>query len=129
MKTILLDPDAWDLLLDAKGNIALADDPYATAQDVACAMRLFIGELWFNTKQGVPYFQQILGYMPPLALVKRQLEQAAFTVPGVTLATATITAFTDRTLSGQMSVVANGVTFVVAIPVLGAFTLDRSTLG
>ena len=35
--TLLLDRTVWDLLLDGSGNIAIATEPYATAQDVASA--------------------------------------------------------------------------------------------
>ncbi len=40
-KTLLLDTDEWDLVLDANGDIALADEPYAISQDVASAIRTF----------------------------------------------------------------------------------------
>ena len=46
MNTLYLDPQSWDLVLDAAGNIAMAKDPYAKAQDVASACRLFSGELY-----------------------------------------------------------------------------------
>ena len=46
MNTLYLDPQSWDLALDVAGNIALAKDPYAKAQDVASAARLFVGELY-----------------------------------------------------------------------------------
>ena len=58
MNTLLLDASAWDLVLDANGDIALAAPPYAVAQDVASAISLFLGELWYDTTQGVPYFQR-----------------------------------------------------------------------
>ena len=56
MKTLLLDQTTWDLTLDANNNIALAAEPYAFAQDAASAIRLFQGELWYDTTRGVPYF-------------------------------------------------------------------------
>ena len=45
MKTLLLTTDAWDLTVDVSGNIAVADEPLALAQDAASAIRLFAGEL------------------------------------------------------------------------------------
>ena len=41
MKTLLLRPDTWDLTLDSAGNIAVAENPYALAQDAASAIKLF----------------------------------------------------------------------------------------
>lgn len=115
MKTLLLNPQSWDLTLDASGNIAVAAEPYAIAQDVASACRLFIGELWFDTTQGVPYFQKILGLLPPVTLVKSLLEKAALTVPGVFGAVCVITTFTNREITGQIQVTTRSGTFVVSI--------------
>lgn len=82
MKTLLLDRSTWDLVLDASGNIALASDPYSVAQDVASACRTFLGECYYDTTLGVPYFQQVLGLNPPLSLVRAMYELAARAVPG-----------------------------------------------
>ena len=73
----------WDLCVDVSGNIALASPPYSLAQDVACAVRLFLGELWYDYTQGVPYFQQILGYLPSVQFMKAQFIAAALSVPGI----------------------------------------------
>lgn len=82
----------------------MADDPYATAQDAASALRLFQGELWYDSTQGVPYLQRILGKLPPVTFLKAQFETAALTVPGVAAATAIITGFKNRELTGQVQV-------------------------
>ena len=82
MNTLLLDLTLWDLCLDAAGNIAVATDPYSVAQDVASAVRVFLAEEWYNTSAGVPYFQSILGKLPPIAFMKSQIAAAAATVPG-----------------------------------------------
>lgn len=107
MKTLLLDTAEWDLCLDASGNIAVADAPYAIAQDVASAIKTFAGELYFDTAQGIPYFSQILGARPSLQLVKAHMERVALTVPGVVAATCIFSAFQDRKLSGQVQITDN----------------------
>lgn len=104
MNTLLLDRDAWDLCLDASGNIAMASEPYALAQDVASACRTFAGEVYYDTTQGIPYFSQILGQMPPLQLVKSQFVNAALTVPGVAGAVCYISGVSGRQLTGQVQV-------------------------
>lgn len=104
MKTALLDQVYWDLVLDSNGNIAIASDPYSVAQDVASAIRLFLGELWYNTSKGVPYFQQILGRKPAVQAIQAQFVKAALTVPGVTSATCTLASVKNRELSGQIIV-------------------------
>lgn len=103
MKTLLLDVTLWDLLLDANGNIAVAAEPYALAQDVASALRLFRGELWYNDAQGIPYFEDILGHTPPVTYFQELMVRAALTVPGVVSAECTIEAFEQRTVTGQVT--------------------------
>jgi hypothetical protein len=104
MKTLLLDTDTWDLVANASGNIAVADEPYALAQDAASAIRLFAGELYYDTTQGIPYFDQILGKAPPVSLMKAYFNRAALTVPGVVSAKTFIQSWTDRTVTGQVQV-------------------------
>ena len=105
MDTILLDPSTWDLLVDSKGNIALASNPYSIAQDVASAIKLFLGELYYDTSKGVPYFDQILGQSNPIAIMKLQAEKAALTVPEVVSAKCTALYNVDRVLSGTVEVI------------------------
>jgi hypothetical protein len=102
LNTLLLDNVAWDLVLDSNGNIALASPPYAVAQDVASACRLFLGELWYDTTQGVPYWQQFLGQNPTSSQVASALNSAALTVPGVVTANTVITSIAGREVSGQV---------------------------
>ena len=104
MNTLLLDTAAWDLVLDANGNIAMATAPYALAQDAASAIRTFAGEVYYDTTQGIPYFGKILGQFPPVSLMKSQFEAAALTVPGVTAAQAFITGFANRKIGGQVQI-------------------------
>lgn len=109
MRSLLLDSLTWDLTIDTAGNIAVASDPYAMAQDAANACRLFKGELFFDTVPGVPYFQEILAHSPPISLVKAYLVRAALRVPGVVSAKVYISEWTDRVIRGQVQIVdANG---------------------
>lgn len=100
--TLLLDRTAWDLVLDSNGNIALASPPYALEQDVASAVRLFLGELWYDTTKGIPYFEEILGQLPPVSLFTSYIEKAALTVPGVVSARCVISSFQNRAISGEI---------------------------
>lgn len=114
--TLLLDSTAWDLVIDSAGNIAMATPPYALAQDVASAVRLFLGELWYDTTQGIPYWQEVLGTLPPLSLLKSLIVNQALTVPGVVSVQCIISSFTARGVTGQIQFidengVTNGVTF------------------
>ena len=102
--TLLLDQTTWDLCLDAYGNIAVAAEPYAIAQDVASAVRTFRGECWYDTSVGVPYWQDILGKRPPLPLIKKDINTEARRVKGVQAAQCFITSMKDRVATGQVQV-------------------------
>lgn len=130
MDTMLLAIDTWDLCLDAAGNIALATEPYALAQDVASAIRTFLlgqgdaasiavsGECWYDDTIGIPYFDQILGKNPPLSVLVGFMEAAALTVPGVKSATVVLQSFnpTTRVAIGQVQFTdTNGVVGTVSI--------------
>lgn len=124
MNTLLLS-SGWDLTVDSQGNIATAyglpnGELYALAQDVASTWRLFLGELWYDTTQGIPYFAQILGYMPPLALVQGALVAAALTVPGVASCSVSFASMTSRTLKGTGTITAaSGQQATLAVNVSG----------
>lgn len=105
MDTLLLDPTSWDLLLDAHGNIALASRPYAVAQDVASAVKLFNGELYYDQTQGVPYFGEILGAGQSPLFLAAQLEAAALTVPTVVEAQCSAIYYANRVASGTLKVI------------------------
>jgi hypothetical protein len=105
MNTLLLDQSEWDLVLDASGNIAVAAEPYAVAQDVASAVRVFAGELWYDTSQGVPYPSDVLGETPSLQYLKSKIEAAALTVPKVVKARCLFASLDGRVLTGQIQVI------------------------
>jgi hypothetical protein len=103
--TLLLDQSAWDLVLDANNNIALGAAPYSVAQDVASATRTFIGECWYNNNLGIPYWQNILGELPPLQYIQQQMIEQAFTIPNVVEAQVQFQSFENRSLSGQIQII------------------------
>ena len=104
-KTLLLDQAAWDLVLDTSGNIALAGAPYSVAQDVASAVRTYLGECWFDTTQGMPYWQQILGHYPPLSFVRQKIIDVAMSVPNVVAVDVFFTSYSGRQLVGQIQII------------------------
>ncbi|QHC34168.1 hypothetical protein [Komagataeibacter xylinus] len=103
MNTLLLDRSTWDLLLDASGNIAVASDVYAIAQDISSAVRVFLGECWYDTTQGMPYRQNILGRSQSVAAFEKQVEQVALTVTGVADAQCLVSGLTtSRQMTGTI---------------------------
>jgi len=120
MQTLLLDLTEWDLVIDAYGDIAVASDPYSISQDICSAVRLMLGELWYDTSRGIPYYQQVIGKTVNLALLKSFVEAAAKTVTGVLTAQCFISAFKDRTVTGQIQftyavATSNGTTTTIGV--------------
>lgn len=97
MNTLLLDVGLWDLTLDASGNMALAQAPYARAQDVASACRAVLAEVYYDKTQGVDYFGQIFGKTPPANVFQEMFVAAALTVPGVVSASCVIESYSAET--------------------------------
>lgn len=102
MKTLLLAVDTWDLCLDANRNLAVAQAPYQLAQDVASAIRTVLGEVYYDTTQGVDYFGKIFGKTPPTTVFQEMMVAAALTVTGVKSAVCLIQSFIGRTVTGQV---------------------------
>jgi len=102
MNTLLLDPKSWDLTLDASRNIAVTAPVYSLAQDAGSAIRLFLGECWYDTTRGLPYWADTLGHWPPLSLIRAHIERASLTVPGVTEAKCEILSYANRTVGARV---------------------------
>lgn len=118
MNTLLLAVDTWDFVLDANGNWAVASAPYALAQDVASAIKTFLGEVWYDNTLGIPYLTQILGETPPIVVFQEYMVKAALTVPGVVSATCVVQSFNrdTRKVIGQVQFVdSNGKSGIVSL--------------
>ena len=104
--TSLLLDDNWDLTLDSLGNLATTSQPYAVAQDVACACLLTLGEAIFDDTIGIPYFEQILGTPAPIGLLSSYLKEQAERLTTVRKATVTMTTErTTRTAKGYIEII------------------------
>lgn len=103
MDTLLLDTQTWDLVYDANGNIAVAAEPYALAQDAASEIKTFLGECYYDTTRGVDY-THIFGRSPALTFIKGLFVAAASKVPDVTKAACFLSSLRGRVLTGQVQV-------------------------
>ena len=116
MRSLMLDLDEWDLVLDPAGHIALCEGPYAIAQNVANAVRLFRDDAYYDPRRGVPHFQADLGHRPNGNLLRRLYRDAAMTVEGVKDATVELRADPERTLGGDIRLtLTDGGTATVAL--------------
>ena len=102
-RSLLLGLDTWDLCLDGAGQIATTSGPYATAQNVANATRLFTNDAWYDPDKGVPHFNTELGQRPSLSVVRNRIRKAALTVPGILNADVQVEGVTDREMTGNIA--------------------------
>ena len=88
--TLQLDINNWDLTLDSVGKLAVTTGPYAVAQNVANAQRLFKKDACLFQKRGIPHFQTELGdkYSVSASVTRSRLKKTAKSVEGVKDATA-----------------------------------------
>lgn len=97
MQTIALSqPDTamggWDLVV-RNGRLQFLQDDAALAQRVACAEKVFQGEMFFDITYGLPWLPQVLTKGFNGALLRAAIEAQAKTVPEVVKAKATIQGF------------------------------------
>lgn len=102
MRTLTLDLDTWDIGVDSAGQIAVSSGPYAIAQDVANACRLFTDDAWYDPRRGIPHFSIELGRIPNAAMLRQKLRQAALSVEGVADAKIESLTINDRVLTGDI---------------------------
>lgn len=101
--TLYLQPDSWDITLDSSGRIARSTQAYAIAQNVANAVRLFMGEAFFAMDEGIPHFDIELGKTrPALSVLRARMREAALNVEGVLDAQITLDDVQDRKLTGEI---------------------------
>lgn len=111
MKTLKLDWNTWDVELDESGNLGVFDTNNSVeeklkyvAQTVANAVRLFKNDAYFFKDEGIPHFEEILGFEPPPSLVQEHLKNAALSVPLVKSVDIIEYLWKDRTVSGIIRV-------------------------
>ncbi len=100
-------------------------------QDCASAIQTYLGEVYFDTTVGIPYFTEILGHGLPINLYRSQCIKAAVTVPGVVSAQVFFNAINHRVLTGQVQITtSSGATAVTQFGISEQqyFTLDQSNL-
>lgn len=101
-RTLLLDPNDWDLHVNEFGELDVIEGAYAIAQNVANATRLFTNDAYFKFDEGIPHMDVELGVQPIESVVKSRYREAALKVAGVADAVVDLFNIEDRVLSGRI---------------------------
>jgi hypothetical protein len=73
---------AGDLLIQ-NGTAPLTQGPIFVRQKIAARFQFFKGEWFLDLRQGIPYFQNVLGKNPNLAVIQALFRKVVATTPGV----------------------------------------------
>ncbi|EJU9821224.1 hypothetical protein N5N01_003021 [Escherichia coli] len=82
-RTMQLDTSTWDLTLDGNGNLAIAEESYSVAQDVASACLVFSGECYYDNTLGIPWKAEVLGRRPSPGFISQKMQAEALKLPVV----------------------------------------------
>lgn len=109
--SLYLDPSTWDIGIDSVGRLKTVSNPYAIAQDVACACKAVLGEVIYDTTLGIPYFSSLFGRHVSTTLVTHYLSKQAMRLPTVSTVNVSLSADkSTRNTSGQIYITdTNGV--------------------
>lgn len=83
MRGFKLDPESHDLYLDDAGRTATVDGDEATAQEIKTRLLFFKGEAFTDTREGVPWYQEIMRKGADLARARAIVRQAILSVPSI----------------------------------------------
>lgn len=82
MSSFQLDQSTGDLQI-ANNSLSLTTGREAIRQHLQCRFRLFLGEWFLDTDQGVPWFRDVLIKQSSFAVVKEILKTVILDTPGV----------------------------------------------
>jgi hypothetical protein len=94
-----------DLFLTPAGNIATVSESDADVQDVACAVRTWLTDLFYAQDYGIPFLPSVLGQPYSKQLLVAQINKQALSVKNIAKAQTTITSIVGRKVSGIIEVI------------------------
>lgn len=88
-----------DLYLDGDGNIVLSFDIQAVEEACAQAAQTILGEVIYNTAEGIPYFETLWVGVPNTPQFEAALRSAFLNVPNVVEVVSLLTSQENNTLT------------------------------
>lgn len=82
LKTDAVSPYAWDVEFDESGDIPLVSDAEETAQNSKFRLQIIAGEMFDDTRKGVPWTTDMVNPGVSINAKKRILERVILSTPG-----------------------------------------------
>lgn len=82
-KTALLDPQTWDLQLDANGDIKLCTGAQAIVQNAANEIRLWRNDAYFQQDRGIAWKEAQLAKKLDISVLIQVIREAVANVPDI----------------------------------------------
>lgn len=96
--------------LGAGGSLVVIEGLEQVRQRLAARFKFFQGEWFLDTRQGIPYYRDVLVAQPDLPLIRSTFRRAILSTPGVLSLPRLTLSFdrTTRTLSVAFQAIVNG---------------------
>lgn len=88
-----------DLYLDGDGNLVISFDIQAVLEGCAQAAQTILGEMVYDTSQGIPYFETVWAGVPNIQQYEAALRSAFLNVPNVVEVVSLVTNQVNHTIN------------------------------
>ncbi|MGL4468421.1 MAG: hypothetical protein ACRCUK_13160 [Plesiomonas shigelloides] len=82
MADFKLNPDSWDIEFTSSGDIEIIEGPQETNQNSKFRLQIIQGEMFDDTRQGVPWLTDMVNPELDISAKKRILERVILSTPG-----------------------------------------------
>lgn len=82
MADFYLNPDSWDIEFTPTGDIAIIDGPEETNQNSKFRLQIVQGEMFDDTRQGMPWLTDMVNPAIDISAKKRIMERVILSTPG-----------------------------------------------
>lgn len=82
MADFYLNPDSWDIEFTATGDIDIITGPQETNQNSKFRLQIIQGEMFDDTRQGMPWLTDMVNPAIDISAKKRIMERVILSTPG-----------------------------------------------
>ncbi|MGL4754671.1 MAG: hypothetical protein ACRCXB_20025 [Aeromonadaceae bacterium] len=82
MADFYLNPDSWDIEFTSSGDIEIIEGPRETNQNSKFRLQIIQGEMFDDTRQGMPWLTDMVNPAIDISAKKRIMERVILSTPG-----------------------------------------------